>query len=169
MNPSDLLPSSWISPTTDWYSFAGNAASIFGFFLGAISLWITILVKRQVKKIEREFVLRLRSRDWLSKLTRNSENLAILAVGTPFQPEETRRELARAAALVKILTDQLPPNLAKEAESVLRRLTEHRAKRWFRTETPVSAAQTSDVSFVLFEFGENLRHVALKHKDTPTR
>jgi hypothetical protein len=166
--PHDLAPQ-LINPQGDWYSFAGNASSILGFLLSVIALMITISVKRQVRKIEREYVMRLKSSDWSSTLGLHADRLLTIYGSQPFATNDARVELAKISSLLKTLYEQVPPFLQKEAHKVLKKVEEHREPGWFRRAKPLDENRLFDLYLVLIEFGENLKHTAIRIENTPTR
>lgn len=166
--PHELLPS-WINATTDWYSFYGNTASLIGFLLSAIALGITVSVKRQVRRIEREYVMRLNNRQWVAEVMAHAEKFLSLSETKPFSTAAARVELARTISLVRILSDQIPSPLRKDAATLIATLEEHRPARLWKRPRAVDADLTFDVYVALLQFGDSLQHLALKYQTAPTR
>ncbi|MFN2508766.1 MAG: hypothetical protein ABR589_08335, partial [Chthoniobacterales bacterium] len=108
--PHELLPN-WVDATTDWYSFFGNTASVVGLLLSAVALGITISVKQQVRKIEREYVMRLNNREWVAEISSHAEKFLSLSGAKPFSTSDARVEVAKTISLMRILSDQVPPPL----------------------------------------------------------
>lgn len=170
MTPNDLLPAWALNPNTDWYSFAGNACSIFGLALSCAGLWITLLVKRQVKNIEREYVMRLKNRDWVLTIRTHQDALLAIYGGTPFQLDEARIELTKVSSLISSLRDQLPSSAANAFSKALNQVNQHRERsRWWHPRPTLDAGAVFDVYLCLTEISENLIHSVSRTETAPIR
>ncbi len=161
MDPHALAPT-LIDAKADWASFIGNTASVLGFFLSVATILVTFSVKRQVRNIERTYVMRLRSKDWASTLNSHAVRLLTLYGKEPLAVEEVELELIKVGSLIKTVAEQIPPGIKKEALQVLKEIEAHRSSPWFRRRKILNATRVFDLSLELTRLGENLKHRVIR-------
>jgi hypothetical protein len=157
-SPHDLAPS-LINSGADWYSFWSNAASILGCVFAIASLCVTILVKRQVREIEKKYRVQLKGANWSKAINSHANNLMKLSA-EPFDQNKVRVEMVKATNLLRSFSKDVPKDTGKSAKKLVTNMKKMNRKSWFRRKVTVTVDQTIETSLSLTDIGDSLLHAS---------